>query len=252
MTLNVFDEAEASRFNESRRAFLDGLLPDLIRKKQLSTALDVGCGYGYFSKWLSGLGLRVTGIDGRRENVAEASRRYPNISFQTFDIEHPSITGLGSVDLVLCMGLLYHLENPFRAIRNLCALSRLYLVIETQTAPHRSPVTLLCEEGVAINQSLAYTACVPSRSCLVKMLYRAGFPNVYGAIRPPDHSDFHGSLFRRKLRIVMLASKEEVDHSNFRAVPEPRLSGMSSYRNIFRVAKRALKWPSSFHGARLL
>jgi SAM-dependent methyltransferase len=252
MTLNVFDEPEASRFNESRRAFLDGLLPELIRKKQLSTALDVGCGYGYFSKWLSCLGLRVTGIDGRPENVAEASRRYPGIEFKTFDVEDPSITGLGSFDLVLCVGLLYHLESPFRAIRNLCALSHLYLVIETQVAPHRSPVTLLCEEGVAINQSLAYTACVPSRSCLVKMLYRAGFPNVYGAIRPPDYPDFHGSLLRRKLRIVMLASKEEVEHPNFRPVPEPRVRGMSSYRNIFRVAKRALKWPLSLHGARLL
>jgi SAM-dependent methyltransferase len=242
MTSNVFDEAPAVRFNESRKAFLQGFLPDLVRKAQMTSALDVGCGYGYFSNWLKDQGLRVTAIDGRRDNIAEASRRYPAIEFKTFDIEDPSVAALGSFDLVLCFGLLYHLENPFRAVRNLCALSRLYLVIETQIAPYELPTIQLIEEGVAINQSLAYTACVPSESCLVKMLYRAGFPTVYSAIHLPDHPDFHRSVFRRRLRIVLLASKQEFDHPNFRTVPEPKVQvGLSSYRNTLRAAKRALR-----------
>lgn len=248
MTSNVFDEPEATRFNESRKAFLEGFLSDLVGKDQITSALDVGCGYGYFSKWLRGQGLAVTAIDGRPANVAEASRRYPDIEFKTFDIEDPSVTSLGPFDLVLCVGLLYHLENPFRAVRNLCALTRLYLVIETQIAPHGSPIALLCEEGVAINQSLAYMACVPSKSCLVKMLYKAGFPRVYMALRLPDHSDFHSSVLRRRLRIVLLASKQKLDHPNFRAVPEPRAQAMSSYRNIFRAAKRAFKRASASLG----
>jgi hypothetical protein len=38
-------------------------------------------------------------------------------------VEDLSLRDIGTVDLVLSVGLLYHLENPFRAIRNFHALT---------------------------------------------------------------------------------------------------------------------------------
>ena len=40
-----------------------------------------------------------------------------------YNVEDPQVRELGASDLVLCPGLLYHLENPFQAIRNLHALT---------------------------------------------------------------------------------------------------------------------------------
>lgn len=63
-TSSPFDTARAQAFSVGRREFFDRFLPDLVRRHGLRTALDVGCGFGYFSGYLKGLGLQVTTIDG--------------------------------------------------------------------------------------------------------------------------------------------------------------------------------------------
>src|SRR5262245_54606566 len=115
----VFDMPHATRFTEARIGFLNKWLPGLTKSESLGTALDVGCGVGYFSRSLSDLGFEVVALDGRPENIAEAQRRYPKVKFAILNLEDPAVQELGSFDLVLCFGLLYHLENPFLAIRNL-------------------------------------------------------------------------------------------------------------------------------------
>jgi 2-polyprenyl-3-methyl-5-hydroxy-6-metoxy-1,4-benzoquinol methylase len=78
----------------------------------LANALDAGCGVGFFAQALEECGLYVRGFDGRLENVVEARRRFPRFPFGQADIEDPDIARLGTFDLVLCFGLVYHLENP--------------------------------------------------------------------------------------------------------------------------------------------
>lgn len=90
---------------------------------KLGTALDAGAGVGFFSETLRSCGLNVCGFDGRPENVCEARKRFPGIPFEWGDIQDRSILELGKFDLVLCFGLLYHLENPLAAIRNLRELT---------------------------------------------------------------------------------------------------------------------------------
>ncbi len=115
----VFDLPHATRFTEVRRAFFEKWLPALVASQGLRTALDVGCGVGHFTDYLAGLGLRAVGVDARQDNVVEAQRRHPQIEFVVGNIEDPIGPGLGLFDVVLCFGLLYHLENPFAAVRNL-------------------------------------------------------------------------------------------------------------------------------------
>ena len=134
----VFDQAITQNISEQRQVSLDALLQDLRPALPLKTALDAGCGIGHFSKHLADLGLTVTGIDARADNIAEAHKRYAGIDFQAQDIEDPSIQRLGKFDFILCFGLLYHLENPFRAVRNLAALTGSVLMIESMVAPNSS------------------------------------------------------------------------------------------------------------------
>src|SRR6266540_299913 len=123
MNVAPFDTPYTLRFNEARKALMGRLLQEIINGERVSNALDVGCGFGYFSQYLKQSGIEVMGIDGRPENVEEARKRYPDIDFKVYDIEELSVGSLGQYDLVLCFGLLYHLENPFRAIRNLSSLT---------------------------------------------------------------------------------------------------------------------------------
>ena len=119
----IFDMPRYRLFDEARISFLRQLLPEFQAKLLLRTALDVGCGLGTFSGLLSELGFSTQALDGRSDNAEEAARRYPAIQFRVADVEDAAIQGIGTFDLVLCLGLLYHLENPFRAIRNICKLT---------------------------------------------------------------------------------------------------------------------------------
>lgn len=229
MVASPFETEDARKINEARGKFCKSVLPQLIRDAGITTALDAGCGApGFFSALLRELGLEVKGFDARPENVAEAKRLNPGIPFEVSNIESPSVLELGSFDLVLCFGLLYHLENPFAAIRHLRSLTGKYLLIETMVAPFDSLHSVICEEYESRNQSLNYIVMVPTELAFIKMLYKAGFAEVYRPQCFPAHEEFRGTLMRRRARTVLLARRagagqETAGLDSFRRCAEPSL-----------------------------
>jgi SAM-dependent methyltransferase len=203
----AFDQPHAVRFTEARQQFLNQWFPDLVELSSLRNALDVGCGVGYFSEYLAAMGLQVTAVDGRDDNVLEAQRRYPGVKFVVGNIEDPLTRQLGVFDLVFCVGLLYHLENPFAAIRNLEALTAKVLFIESMVVPDSIPMARLLTEDRGEDQALSYVALVPSESCLINMLYDAGFAHVFRTRGVPLHEDFHTTLTTVRSRTMLVASK---------------------------------------------
>jgi FkbM family methyltransferase len=221
MHLTPFDQKEYRQLIEARGETIQRAVTRLKRVVELSNAVDAGCGVGFFSQTLAECGLNVCGFDGRAENVAEARRRFPHIPFEQGDIEERAILQLGRFDLVLCFGLLYHLENPLRAIRHLRGLTEKCLLLESMCLPEERPSMLLREEPRQEDQSLTTVACYPSEGSLVKMLYRAGFAAVYRVISLPDHDDFRETTDHARRRTVLLASSAAIDVAGFRLIPEP-------------------------------
>lgn len=217
-----FDKDWTRDFTAVRQSFIREFLGALRQQIELCSALDIGCGVGYFSKFLSELNLRVVAVDGREGNVAEGKARYPEITFLTRDAEDPTLREIGTFDLVLCVGLLYHLENPFRAIRSLHSLTGKILIIESMCAPGSNPGLQLVDEGEAEDQGLNYVAFYPTESCLAKMLYRSGFPFVYDVERLPDHPLFRASLWRRRQRTILAASKCPLTVTGLKLVQDVR------------------------------
>jgi FkbM family methyltransferase len=219
--LTPFDTREYHKLTEARGETLRRVILQLKPALNLSNALDAGCGVGFFSQMLAECGLNVCGFDGRADNAAEARRRFPQIPFAEADIEDRAIVELGNFDLVLCFGLIYHLENPLLAMRNLRALTEKCLLLESMCLPEEKSTMLLREELRQEDQSLTDMACYPSEGSLVKMLYRAGFPAVYRVIPLPDHDDFRETPEHLRRRTVLLASIEPIDVAGFRFYPEP-------------------------------
>ncbi len=220
----TFDDELTQNYTRIRQAFISEFLDAIRGQVSLQSAVDVGCGVGYFSKFLLDLGLRVVAVDGRKENAEEGQRRYPNITFLTRNVESPVLPELGVFDLVLCVGLLYHLENPFQAVRNLSALTGKVLIVESMCAPGAEPSLELLDEYVADNQGLNYIAFYPTEPCLVKMLYRAGFPFVYGFTAFPDAEVFQATRSRKKERTILAASKDRLDSEGLVLLQEPKRS----------------------------
>jgi len=220
-TSSSFETARAIEFCLRRKEFLDRFLPAFVRSFGVQSALDVGCGFGFFSKYLDGLGLRVTAIDGREENVREVRKRIPGIECLVADVENVSARELGQFDLVLCFGLLYHLENPFKALRNLESLTAKVSLLETVIAPAKEQATILYEEPSGANQGLNYIATIPSEAWFLKSLYRVGFPYVFRSKLLPNHPDFHSGLFKKRMRTVLLAAKSPLNFQFFEPASEP-------------------------------
>lgn len=217
----VFDYEHYDSLNRARSEVLSRLLTDLKAKLNLRTALDVGCGAGYFSGFLQSIGFKVTAVDGRRENTKLAASRFSGVKFRTLNAEDPRLRSLGDFDFVLCFGLLYHLENPFLTIRHLYALTKSLLFIEALTFAGAEPIMGLVEETPYEDQGLNHIAFYPTEACLQKMLYRAGFSYVYALRVPPDHPEYWDTSTSRKNRTVLAASKVLLSTDLLNVVPEP-------------------------------
>jgi SAM-dependent methyltransferase len=201
----VFDAPYSMRLGDVKLRFVEQLL-DAQPGVAIRTVLDAGCGVGIFAGAVAERGYQVSAFDGRAENVAEARARHPRVEFHDGDVEDKSIRDLGQFDATLCLGLLYHLENPFAAIRNLHAMTRSMLVVESLIAPFEARLAYLLHETSGEDQALRSAAFVPSESCLITMLYHVGFPFLYRPAAPLLHDEFRSTFDTRRRRTMLVAS----------------------------------------------
>src|SRR5258707_1021096 len=206
VNLTEFDQRHYVKLIRARGETIRRVVTELRQELGLASAVDAGCGVGFFSQILQECGLSVRGFDGRTANIAEARQRFAGIPFEQGDIESVEILKVGTFDLTLCFGLLYHLENPILAIRHLRALTGKGMLLESMCIPGSGVGMALREEPSAADQSLTDIALYPTESCLVKMLYRAGFAAVYRVAELPDHDDFRETAEHERRRTVLFAA----------------------------------------------
>ena len=186
--VECFDTGAAFELNEARLKHLAALDLPLAGRN----VLEVGAGVGRLTSFFVGRGCSVVVTEGREENVAELRRRLPAVDARVADVEE-SLRHLGRFEVVFCYGVLYHLENPLRALRNMAAVCDDFLLIETMVCDSRLPVLRLEDEPTSVNQALRGLAHRPSPSYLAVALNRIGFDYVYAASDPPNHADYRFS-----------------------------------------------------------
>jgi len=111
---------------------------------------DVGASNGYFSFEASKRGARVVAFDFRhKDNSGFGLAQYIN---GLSEIEHHHINVLdmtadqfGQFDIVLALGLFYHVSDPYMALANCAALSRSRLLIESYCIDRQLPRRLTSE-----------------------------------------------------------------------------------------------------------
>lgn len=213
-----FDTPEAVSINRARLDTLGSLQLPIKGKK----VLDVGCGIGHLAQFFVKEKCQVLSVDARSENIERLKVLYPHLKAQVFNLEEDSFSDLGTFDIVFAFGALYHLENPFRALRNLSEICEELLLIETMICDHYLPLTLMCEETSSFNQAIHNIGTRPTPSFVVLALRAAGFAHVYAPRVPPDHPDFQfdwkndlcDSRDGHLLRCMFIASRRPIINSN--------------------------------------
>ncbi len=104
-----------------------------------ASVLDLGCKEGYNALDFCDLGAsRVLGVEARASYIEEAvkekeSGSYEKADFILGDARIIDEAGLGSFDICLCSGLLYHMKDPVDLLMRIGKMSR-SLVLETHVA----------------------------------------------------------------------------------------------------------------------
>jgi len=171
--------------------------------------LDLGCHEGFYAVAMAGKGMReVRGIDVRASSLTKArfvaeALGLTNLVYEERNVE--DLKDLGApYDLCLFLGILYHLENPILALRQVSRLTGELCIVETQvvdevegeaewgarawTRPYHGILALIDESGEFYNRNAetgaSPIATCPSPKALEFMLLQAGFRRTE-IIEPP-------------------------------------------------------------------
>ena len=161
----------------------------------------------------------MTCVDGRSDLLDEAKRRVPSIETAVADVQRDPLLPFGRFDVVFAYGLLYHLAEPLRALRNMVAVCDGMLLLETITLDHELPLVELADEPAQANQAVDGLACRPTPSWIALTLERCGLGMVYGTTSDPAFRDFgapaQGDLRWQRddanLRRIFVAARDPLD-----------------------------------------
>jgi SAM-dependent methyltransferase len=214
---SLFDAPFYRAINEARWAALQRLLT--VARAQvgpIKSVIDLGAGPGWFAGRLADAGYDVLGLEGRSELLDVARQRAPAARFEEFDFDAAALSGTPpAADAVVCFGLLYHLENPLRALRMCRAMATKALFLEAMTLPESGAAARLVPENPNETQGMRALAMLLSPDAVVHALNAAGFSRVYrvdGA--SVGHEDFIDTAGRRKRRDMFLACNAAVEESD--------------------------------------
>lgn len=191
------------------------------------SAIDLAAHQGWFSLRLAQAGFgRVRGVEARAEHV-EDSRLMAELygaaqaEFTQADVFALDPDALGAFDVVLMLGLLYHLENPVGALRLARRLCSGVCLIETQLVPGMTGMVdygsyryvrplkgsfgLIDETGETHGKEASVTGIclVPSLEGLLWLLDKVGFARAE-VLQPPAEA-YEQLLYGKRVMVAAWA-----------------------------------------------
>ena len=221
---------EVTEIFETRLQMVNGVIDNHFGARLPKvTCFDVGCHEGFYSIAMARKGIkRVVGFDVRESNLQKArfvaeAFGFSEIAFRQGDGERLRVEETGQYDLTLCLGVLYHLENPMLCLRNVSSMTKELCLVETQVIdevegetewgaqewkrPYQGALAVIDESGefCADNTETGSTplALCPSPKAMAFMLKQAGFQRVEIVPPPPGAYEQH----QRGKRVLCAAYK---------------------------------------------
>jgi len=153
------------------------------------SVLDIGAWDGFFSFEAEKRGAkRVVALDGGVWKVPSIGRRgfdfakkalssrVEPVEMEVLDI---SVDRLGQFDLVLFLGVLYHLPDPFEAFRRVAAVAAKEIIIETHVDLMETPVPAIAFYPFDECAHDSTNWCGPNQLAVEAMMRFAGFKLIH-------------------------------------------------------------------------
>jgi ubiquinone/menaquinone biosynthesis C-methylase UbiE len=211
-TTVTYHDAGIQAIHDTRWEMLETYLDiNLGDERGSLTALDLASHQGWFAYNMANSGFSsVLGIDARQSHVDDSrliSEVYgmDQLNFRQGDIHELNRDEPGQFDVVLMLGLLYHLENPVGALRTCRELCKKHCIIETQVVPGMSGfvdygsyqyvrplkgsfgIVDEVDDTHGPEASVTGICLVPSLDALMWILEKVGFSSAK-VLEPPEHA----------------------------------------------------------------
>ena len=222
---STYHDPEISAIHNTRWQMLESCLDrNLGTDRYGLSALDLACHQGWFSVNMARTGFSsVLGIDARQSHVDDSNLissifNLRQLSFQQGDIHDQGPDELGQFDVVLMLGLLYHLENPVGALRVCRQLCRNLCIIETQVIPGmtgfvdygsyqyvrplRGSFGIVDEidDTEGPEASVTGICLVPSLDALMWLLEQVGFSSA--SVLEPPQDGYEQLLYNKRVMVA--------------------------------------------------
>lgn len=209
--------------------------------------IDLACEGGVYGIELARRGAAVLGVEGRAVHVERARFAAQELGLDNYEVEQADVRAVrlenhGQFDVVLCLGILYHLDCPdlFEFVHELGRICRGFMILDTQVSltprerrehggneyhgsmyPEHSPGASEAERIGKLRASLDNSGSFwLTHSSLYNLLADAGFTSVLET-RFPRPAERHAD------RVTLVAHKGE-----HQAVPSGK-----------RTEDRRMRWP---------
>jgi len=223
--------------------------------------LDLACLEGMYGIEFSRQGAQVCAIEGREANLEKArfaarALSLGNIEFHQDDVRNLSKEKYGTFDVVLCLGILYHLDAPrvFTFLENMFAACTRVAVIDThislhpkQAYFHRGKIyrgKTVEEHALKATQEERKkklwssldnpTSTYFTRPSLYRLLYDLGFTSVCecGIPQVPQQAEDRATFVAVKGTTVPLVSCPQLPPEYARDLPEWTLATLALRRGL--------------------
>ena len=190
----------AIHINKERTNFIDKLNLNFNNKKIIET----GCGgKGDITSYLLQHSNNIILSDARKENIDYLKLNLhrtlyklneslyligKNLEEYIWNMNEDPPSEI-NVDIIFCLGTLYHLDNPEKALLNLSKMCKEYCIISTATNGDDDDNINIITESQEQAQSYTLKGCRPSRKWIFNQLNKY-FKYVYAFKTQPNHPDF--------------------------------------------------------------
>ena len=160
------------------------------------TVLDIGAWHGYFSFECERRGAdRVLAVDnyawnryGMDEFLAARDRLGSRVEHRTVDVHALDAADIGQFDLVLMLGVFYHLRNPLAALERIRSVTRRRLICETHVllpfVHEKYPLVPFFPGDEHAEETPREMCAMPTMEALRQIMRAAGFPRVETVYTP--------------------------------------------------------------------
>lgn len=187
VTTRIYRPDYANRHIQRRRTFFDPLVELNGGSLAGRRVLDLGCNAGYWSLAAIEAGADyVLGVDGRQMHVDQANLVFEasgvdpaRYHFETANIFDHDFGG--SFDIVLCLGLMYHIAKHIQLFEIMASVDPEFIVIDTTVSLMPASVFKVEWEDSLENPRNAIDhelVLVPSRRAVLDMARQFGFDGV--------------------------------------------------------------------------